>query len=524
MIVLGLHYGHDGSACIVKDGKLVSAISSERVTRKKKFHGVTNQVIDYVLTAAGLEFNQIDEIALTDYIKSHSHNTLTLIEEDDTCGQYFGNQVHVTTGTLRGKQFPVYVIPHHLAHCASAYYTSNFDSAWCFSMDSSGYAIPCNSLVARGQGNKLTACYCPMLMVGYGYAAFTEYLGIGNPIHKAGSTMGLASYGKPLQLVLDNINRYVRQSFFNVSDDYAQYYKFLWQELSGTDQHFDLEESSTPRAQNLAASIQYIFEQSILKSVKEIENNDVDNLCLSGGSLLNCNANSLIKTQSQFKNLHHFPACGDDGVGVGAALYLAHHINDEPRYNYSTDQICYLGQVQKYVEPDYNKIATMISSGKVIAWFMAGSEYGPRALGHRSILADPRNFHTREILNFVVKKREWFRPFAPSVLEEHCSEWFDFVGTSPYMLYTAKVLKPKEVPAITHVDGTARMQTVNESQNLPYYRLIKEFYKITGIPMLVNTSLNGNGEPILETEEDALDFFKTSNVDAMVLNGRIIIK
>jgi carbamoyltransferase len=217
-----------------------------------------------------------------------------------------------------------------------------------------------------------------------------------------------------------------------------------------------------------------------------------------------------------------FPACGDDGMAVGSALFVAHNILNERRNKYKDSEVCYLGTTHKDPQDlDYKYIAKKISEGKIVALINGKSEYGPRALGNRSILADPRNFHNREILNFVIKKREWFRPFAPSVLEEKCSEWFDFDKPSPFMLFTAKVKNPKEVPAISHVDNTARMQTVNEETNADFYRIIKEFYEITNIPMILNTSLNGFGEPILETEKDGQKFFENVPVDIAVFNGKI---
>jgi len=175
-------------------------------------------------------------------------------------------------------------------------------------------------------------------------------------------------------------------------------------------------------------------------------------------------------------------------------------------------------------ELEYDFLAKQISKGKIIGWFDGKSEHGPRALGHRSILADPRNFHNRELLNFLIKKREWFRPFAPSVLEEKTQEWFDFPTKSPFMLFTAQVKNPKEIPSITHIDGSARMQTVTKETNPNYYKLIESFYSQTNIPMIINTSLNGNGEPILETQEDANNFFKNTPVDIMVINGKIYEK
>jgi carbamoyltransferase len=391
-------------------------------------------------------------------------------------------------------------------------------------MDSSFGAIEANSLIARGVGNKLWSVECPGLMIGVGYAIFTKYLGLGPPLYKAGTTMGLASYGKPNLELLSNIDTYVKESYFSDST-YEKYYSNLFLKWSKSNRQLTKEESSKPEAMMLAASIQYLFENCLLDVLNnKIKIDDTDNLCLAGGSLLNCNANSVIKQKSRFKNVHHFPACGDDGICVGAALYTAHHLNDEPRHDYKINEICYLGRSQEVVEPDYTRLAKMISDGKIIAWFMGKSEYGPRALGNRSIIADPRNFHNRELINFVIKNREWFRPFAPAVLEEHYQEWFEFDSISPYMLYTAKVLRPTDIPAVTHIDGSARFQTVNKDSNIYFYKLISEFYKLTGVPILMNTSLNGNGQPILETEQDALDFFQSSNVDALIINGKILEK
>jgi carbamoyltransferase len=193
---------------------------------------------------------------------------------------------------------------------------------------------------------------------------------------------------------------------------------------------------------------------------------------------------------------------------------------NDPRYSYRAKDLCYLGKEYSIEIPDYHYIAQQIADGKIIGWFQGKSEFGPRALGNRSILADPRNPHNRELINHVIKSREWFRPFAPVVLEEDYQDWFDFPVPSPFMLYTAQVKQPEKIPAVTHIDGSARFQTIDEETNLLYYNLIKEFKNITGVPVLLNTSLNGNGEPILETEEEAIQFFEKSNLDMMIINGK----
>lgn len=467
-VIIGLNFGHDGSVCLIKNGKLISAISTERITKIKKQSGFTDEVIDYILKSSNVSLDEVDYLATNDFKQ-----------------QVFGNEVLEDYFEIQGKKIKTYIISHHLAHCASAYYTSPFDNSYCLSMDCSMGKIEANSLITYGNENKLIAEYCPGTMVGVLYGEVTEKLGLGPALHKAGTTMGLASYGVP--------------------------FDFNFQSYS----------SNIKDKMNIAATVQDVLEKSVLKIIDELENKS-PNLCLSGGSFLNCNANSKIITQSKFRNIHHFPACGDDGTSVGSALYVSHHILDEPRYSYSVKDLCYTGKDYDSKEPDYKYIAENIANGKIIGWFFGRSEFGPRALGNRSILADPRNYHNRELINNVIKNREWFRPFAPVVLEEHYQDWFDFPIPSPYMLYTAQVKQPEKIPAVTHIDGSARFQTINKETNLYYYNLIEEFYKLTGVPVLINTSLNGNGQPILETEEDALEFYKNSNLDMMVINGNII--
>lgn len=466
--ILGLNFGHDGSVCIIKDGKLEAAIATERITRNKKQTGFTDEVIDYILKSTNITLDDIDCVATNDFKQ-----------------EVFGNDYLVDTFTIKNKEFKTYIISHHLAHCASAYYTSPFSDAYCFSMDCSMGKLEANSLVAYGKGNKLVAEYCPGTMVGVLYGEVTEKLGLGPALHKAGTTMGLASYGTPFEF-----------DFKSYTDDIKH-------------------------KMNVAATVQDVFEKEVLYHINELKDK-TSNLCLSGGSFLNCNANSKIVTNSKFKNFHHFPACGDDGTSVGSALYVAHHILNEPRYEYEVQDLCYTGGKYQSQTPDYEYIAKQLANGKIIGWFQGRSEFGPRALGNRSILADPRNFHNRELINHVVKNREWFRPFAPVVLEEYYQDWFDFPISSPYMLYTAQVKQPEKIPAVTHVDGSARFQTVTEQSNFQYYNLIKEFEKLTKVPVLLNTSLNGNGEPILETEEQAEKFFKNSHLDLMVINGTVL--
>jgi len=463
--ILGLNFGHDGSVCLVRDGKLEFAIGTERISKIKKQQGFTDEIINYVLDSCGITIDDIDCVATNDFKQ-----------------ELFGNDYLVDNFGIQGKEFKCYIIPHHLAHCASVFYTSSFHEAHCFSMDCSMGKVEANSLVAYGQGKKLKAMYCPGEMVGVLYGEVTEKLGLGPALHKAGTTMGLSSYGTPFDF------------------DYQSYTDDIKHKM------------------DVAASVQNLFENKVLNVLNDIDQ-ESDNLCLSGGSFLNCNANSEIVRKSKFKHFHHFPACGDDGTAVGSALYVSHHIFGEARYDYDVPDICYTGRDYQVQTPDYEYIAKQLADGKIIGFFQGRSEFGPRALGNRSILADPRNFHNRELINHVVKNREWFRPFAPVTLEECYQDWFDFPIPSPYMLYTAQVKQPEKIPAVTHVDGSARFQTVTEQSNKHYYNIIKAFGELTGVPVLLNTSLNGNGQPILETEEDAREFYKSSKLDMMIVNG-----
>lgn len=476
-VILGINRGHDGSVCLVRNGKLEVAIATERITRNKKERAFTEEVIDYVLDYCDLTIDDVDFIAEED---------ITLYLHDDN--------VDVRTSTVKNREIKTYIIPHQLAHCSSAYYTSSFDNAYCFSMDCSYYDLNANefqrkfnSLIAYGEGNKIYTKHCPHAMTGTLYGKVTESLGLGPALFKAGTTMGLSSYGTPFDF-----------DFNSYTDDMKH-------------------------KMDVAATVQKVLEDEVLKVLGDL-GDETENLCLSGGSFLNCNANSKVVLESKFKKVHHFPACGDDGNSVGAALYVAHHILDAPRYDYHHKDLCYTGSDYQSETPNYQYIAKKISEGAIIGWFQGRSEFGPRALGNRSILADPRNFHNRELINHVVKNREWFRPFAPVVLEEYYQDWFDFPVPSPFMLYTAQVKQPEKIPAVTHVDNTARFQTVTEDMNEHYYKLIKEFYSITDVPVLLNTSLNDNGKPIIETEDEAIEFLNNSHLDMMVINGNVYEK
>lgn len=497
-IILGFNSGHDGAVALIKDGQILAAVGTERVTRTKKQSAWEQRVIDYVLDAAGITFEQVDHLVCVDN------------------EQRFVSQPGKFTDRAPGREVfgefrEMTSIPHHLAHAAAAYYTSPFDESWCLTWDSSWGRPEANASVCYGKGLDLTWRSCPILQhnnddpnkpyehfTGCLYSVTTERLGLGPATHKAGTTMGLACYGR--QIIPD-------YDFNNFDPTEPGDIKPLWAE--------DFQDKA-----DIALTMQDKFEKAILEDIAGLDESKTDNLCLGGGSMLNCTLNGKIVKQSKFKDFHLFPGCGDDGLAVGAALYFAHHILREPRHSHTWAEQCYTGKDYPLEqEPDYDQIAKLLARGNIIGWFHGKSEFGPRALGNRSILADPRTYHTRERINHHIKNREWFRPFAPVVLEEEADKWFDWQIPSPFMLYTAQVRRPGDIQAVTHVDNSARLQTINKETNEPYYNIISKFGEITGVPVLLNTSLNDNGQPIIETPEEALEFLRVGKLDYMVING-----
>lgn len=540
-----MNLGHDGAVALVKDGELIGAIAKERLTRVKKDTGVTVEMAKYVLGMIGATLNDVDVVGFAGYdydpaneVKIFHPNTGKELAHNLYDMDFFkgAETCHVQIGTEVRKNG--YYIQHHLSHCASAYYTSPFDKAACFSLDASGRNAPeASSSFVVGQGQHLIPFFCPGLMIGNEYSELTARLGLGPGLFKAGTMMGLAAYGKPLPL-LRPLTEALRLPWYQRGGQPSEqaFVERMWVMLSGRPpmSQFEAAESDKQPAMDIAATFQQCFEDVIVEYANSLHEEtkalNGNNLCLSGGSFLNCNVNTAILKHTPFERVHLFPGCGDDGTAVGSALFLSNYLANDPRADYTPRKLAYLGK--RYQAPpnmgvpyDDKIVAQRLSEGHVVAWFQGRSEYGPRALGNRSILADPRSPTMRDFINKSVKHREWFRPFAPSVLEEFSEHWFDFPGASPFMLHTANVKDPDRIPAVTHVDGTARHQTVNRHDNEVYYDLIDEFDNVTGVPMLLNTSLNNNNEPLVETPDDLLRFWKnTPDVSTMVLNDRMVLR
>lgn len=539
-VILGMCLSHDGAVAAVVDGRLHTAIAHERLTRKKKDTGVSLDMVDYVLAQVGATLADVKAVAFAgyEYRPDNQVRLLTAEGREEIAQHLFDlptRQQYADCQVLVGSMArPGLFVHHHLSHCASAFYTSPFAQAACFSLDASLFRPEACSLFAYGDGAKLYPLYCPGLMIGNAYNDLTEKLGLGPGLHKAGSTMGLAAYGQVSERARQRWRAY-SQSYYArpfMPDD-SLFIRCMWSELSGRPPHaaFADHEKDTRPAMDVAASLQFIFEEALVDHAQrlhaETSTYNGNNLCLSGGSFLNCNANTQVLRRTPFERVHLFPACGDDGTAAGAALWAAHHLFAEPRHTYRAGEVAYLGR--SYPTPavgepvQLDRLAQLLADGGVVAWYQGRAEFGPRALGNRSLLADPRRPGMRDFINARIKRREWFRPLAPSVLADHAAAWFEFDGPSPFMLHTARVRRPQDIPAVTHVDGSARHQTVQRDDNPAYYDLIDHFRRRTDVPLVLNTSLNVNSEPLVETPDDALRFFEAARVHALVINDRMLL-
>ena len=593
--VLGLQFGHDGSQAVVKDGHLVSAVATERITRFKKERGCTKQSIKYVLDKADMKLDDIDVVAVTNWFWDRDKDGSELFDKnkddfsitDDKGVEYnqqdyatfYQNAGQVAQGVYQfnigDQQKPCMFIDHHFAHAAYSYFSSPYKDAICLSVDfadnmgssHSVYYFDDESIIFRPfrRGGDFA--------IGSYYGQVCDYLGFYPSLTDAGKVMALAAYGEPNKDYKDFCWPKVVQmgdlfhgdqyfhtlSRFGIKDFPDQ--RVFSPQLKGeggtpSPQWLDKKEWDSDLSKNIAATAQKVLEESIYNFVEKLSKtlgNMSDNLCLAGGTVLNCVSNGNLINSGLFKNVFVAPATGDDGLSIGGASFLAHQLNKnrkdeisqtpkkktihtsrevfEGGRTYSEEEIedaikssSFTGKKLKD-ETIIKRVVDFIDEGKVVGWFEGGSELGPRALGHRSILGDARNPEMKGILNEKVKHREEFRPFAPVVPLEDVKEWFDIPSQgSPFMLYSVKCLQPTRIPSGVHVDDTARLQTLIEDVNGRFYNLVKAFGEKTGIPVIINTSMNVQGEPICETPEDALKCFEGTEIDVLVLENYLIVK
>ncbi len=524
--IMSVNFNHDGSAAVLVDGRLAGFVCTERFSRKKKHPGLREEDLDELLDQAGIGLADLDHVLLCNLHNMDSPDIPRLHGSDlkETWFEFWLNQRNDTV-RIRGRDIPCTVNPdHHLLHAAAPYYTSPFDSAVSLAIDPLG----CRAFAGRdGRLFQLRRGYDDWFNANIGYSHVADEL-FGSTIVGAGKVMGLAPYGRPAE---------EPQVDWKDIADFAQ----LAELASVAPVHVEVD----GRAVNatLAHYIQLGLELQLSAVLDDLavvcQRNDIaPNLCLSGGTALNAVATQACFERSEFRALHLHPACGDDGTAIGGALWYWHHVLRRPRRTHVNAELMYgvrdytervvaaaiarhAGRITAVETRDHaGECARLIAGGSVIGWFDGASEIGPRALGHRSILADPRDPGMKDRLNSRVKHREHFRPFAPSVLNEHAEEWFG-LRDSPFMLRACPVLKDG-VPAITHVDGTSRIQTVVDTDNSTYRRLIACFHELTGVPMVLNTSFNAKAEPIVETPDDAIRTLLGTELDYVAFPGVLL--
>lgn len=561
MNILGIScYYHDAASAVVHDGKVIAAAEEERFTRKKHDNCFPEQAIGYCLKKAGIKATQLDEICFYE-------KPLLKLERLLFCGKKWSDRSHELvkqqlSHVLHERLFieqvlkeklgyegKVSYVDHHLAHAASAYFISNFERAAIMTVDGVGEWATTAQFI--GEGNKirkLREIRYPHSL-GLLYSTMTAFLGfkVNNDEYKV---MGLASYGEPNQV--DKINRLIRffqDGSFRLNLDYFSYmydkdrmFSDSYIELFGHPRSSDGE--ITKYHKDLAASLQLVTEDALVRLGGNLYDQcgGTDNACLSGGVSLNCVANRRFINETPFNHVCIQPASGDSGCAMGAALYAYHSQQIQPRKmsehntllgpEFSDEEIGEFLCSQKAIFTKYDdvnifkKTADLIYKNQIIGWFQGRMEFGPRALGNRSILANACNPSMMDILNKRVKFREDFRPFAPAVLIEKTQDYFDIKFESPYMLFIAPVRSGMEqkIPSVTHVDKTARVQTVSKSQNPRFYKLIDEFNTISGVPVVINTSFNIRGEPIVCTLDDAYNCFLKTDIDFLVMGNFLIEK
>ena len=590
--ILGISaFYHDSAAALVVDGKIISAVQEERFSRKKHDARYPFNSINYILKDSGLKLNDIDHIVffekpflkferlLETYLafaprgfKSFSLSMPIWLREKLFQKKFLFDKLAQHDDNFKDIE-KIKFSEHHYSHAASAFFPSPFDEAIVLTLD--GVGEWATTTVAVGRNNDLEILkeiHFPH-SIGLLYSAFTYYTGfkVNSGEYKV---MGLAPYGEPKykNLILKNLIDLKEDGSFRLNMKYFNYATGLtmtnqkFSKLFGHPVRDAAKDKLTQFHMDIAASVQAVTEEIVLKIVKSLsEEYKIKNLCLAGGVALNCVANGKILKEKIFNDIWIQPAAGDAGGSLGAALAYWHHELNEPRTNFSDKmQGSYLGpqyedeEVEKtlsklgakYVKLDYeeliSRVAKDLANEKTVGWFQGRMEFGPRALGGRSILADPRSEKMQKQLNLKIKFRESFRPFAPSILREDVSEWFEMNYDSPYMLLVSEVKKSKQInmsnsdsklfgidklnvkrssiPAITHVDYSARIQTVHEETNKKYYDLLSEFKKLTNCPVLVNTSFNVRGEPIVCSVEDAFNCFMGTNLDILSIGNFLLYK
>jgi carbamoyltransferase len=560
---LGINFSLDAAAALVIDGVAVAAVQEERLSRIKHDSGFPARAVRYCLDHAGLGLADVDGVGFfwnpgihaepanwrmasvpRDHLEYLYQLPVQLMRHFDGVGvDHVEQRLHLDNGHTLAMHY----LTHHPCHAAAAFYRSNYPSAAVLTVD--GYGERASTSVFRGDRE---AGLEPLLTVdfphsvGAFYAAFTQYLGF-RPNGGEGKAMGLASYGDP-EPYYQPLRELVRLhddgfeldlSFFDFYLHRRRRYGQKLVDLLGPERAPETEYSQ--RHMDIAAAMQRVTEEMVLHLGKLArERSGESRLCMAGGVTLNCVANTRLRFEAGFDEAFFLPAASDAGTSLGAALYLAHVLGDDPPVEHPISDALGPGYDEQQIEGvlkisgcryerparSAERVAALLEQGKIVGFFQGRAEFGPRALGQRSILADPRRAETKDVLNARVKFREWFRPFAPAVLEQRCGEFFEHGEAAPFMLlvYPTRAEHVEHLGAVTHVDGGARVQTVNREQNAPYYDVIEAFGARTGVPVLLNTSFNIRGEPIVTSVQDALKCYFTTDMDALSIGPFLLEK
>jgi carbamoyltransferase len=574
MNILGFNcYGHDSAAALIVDDKVVFAVEEERLNRKKHFGGIPEHAIRACLDHAGLELADIDHVAffwkpsisyakIPVYLLKFWNKVPALMREqrsfsvEENLGMLnylrdmrrLPEKLKELFPENRPAKFQFHTLEHHLCHAASAYYPTPYEDAAILTLDGAGEWSTVLRAHAKGNTIKKIGSVDTPYSLGAFYQAVSRHLGF-KLIEGPGKLMGLASYGRHSSPVYDEMRKIV-----TLTDDGGFKFDMSWlsyhytRKTGVTKKFTDAFGPSKTEGRDwsdheldVAAAAQHIVEDVILHMARKLkQQTGSDTLCMAGGVALNSVTNGLIAKEGLFKNIFIQPAAGDSGTALGAALYLNHGILKRPRKwimetaflgpSYSDARyeaaIKASGLPYEKMDEPYSFAAKKLAEGNILAWFQGRMEFGPRALGNRSILANPLIADMKTVLNARVKFREGFRPFAAIVLEESCGTYFDSDFPNPYMLFVYNV-RPEylgKLPAITHVDDSVRIQTVNKTENPEMRKLLEAFQKETGYSVLVNTSFNIKGEPIVANPEDAVRSFAEADMDYLVMGNFVVRK
>ncbi len=576
--ILGLNAYHgDSSACLLRDGELVAAVEEERFRRVKHWAGLPTEAIKFCLAEAGVEFAQVDHVAINRNPKVNNHRRLAFLVQQRpdfrlvlnrlrNIGKAAGveSALREAFGPLGGR---LHHVEHHLCHLASAYHASPFDEAVCVSID--GFGDFASAAWGMGRGSSLAVddrVFFPHSL-GIFYSALTQFIGFpyfGDEY----KVMGLAPYGKPAYLdAMREIVRIKSDGTFELNLRYFRHHRenvaYTWndccpevgtlftpalEELLGAARQPG--EPLEQKHRDLARSAQVMYEEACFALLNALhERYRCPNLALAGGCAMNSVANGKVYRRTPFRRMYLPAAAGDAGGAIGAAFSVwsglrpqaprqpLDHAYSGPQFSdeqieellrSKADEIRAAGcTVEKVPEEDAlcRRTVEYITSGGVVGWFQGRMEWGPRALGNRSILGDPRRADMKDILNLKIKRRESFRPFAPSILREEVAAWFEEEDDVPFMMEVFQIREEQrpKIPAVTHVDGSGRLQTVHRETNPRYHRLIRTFQEQTGVPILLNTSFNEN-EPVVCRPGEALDCFLRTKMDLLVLGNHLVVR